>query len=156
MGIQNKSSHKWNRILFIISNSKLGIWLYSQPIIDLNSQSNFYDVLTRPYKYLSNTLPKLSTRTICTQYNPHVSFTISTLNSIHVLETKNTIIPIESNIRLKNFKPFQIIGWCNDIDSFMNWNIYVLESITDIQYPCSDFIHSHYINVDPEQIIICY
>ena len=53
-----KSSHKWNRILFIISNTKLGIWICSQPIIDLNSQSNFYDVLTRPYKYLSNTLCK--------------------------------------------------------------------------------------------------
>ena len=47
-----KSSHKWTRMLFIISNPKLGIWLCSQPRIDLNSQSNFYDVLTRPYKYL--------------------------------------------------------------------------------------------------------
>ena len=70
-----KSSHKLTRILFIISNSKLGIWLCSQPRIDLNSQSNFYDVLTRPYKYLSNTLPTLSTRTTCTQDNLHVSFT---------------------------------------------------------------------------------
>ena len=57
-----KSSHKLTRILFIISNSKLGIWLCSQPRIDLNSQSNFYDVLTRPYKYLSNTLSTLSTK----------------------------------------------------------------------------------------------
>ena len=47
-----KSSHKWTRMLFIISNSKLGIWLCSQPIVDLNSQSNFYDFLTRTYKYL--------------------------------------------------------------------------------------------------------
>ena len=53
-----KSSHKWTQMLFIISNSKLEIWLCSQPRIDLNSQSKFYDVLTRPYKYLSN---KLST-----------------------------------------------------------------------------------------------
>ena len=45
-------SHKWTRMLFIISNSKLGIWICSQPRIDLNSQYNFYDVLTRPYKYL--------------------------------------------------------------------------------------------------------
>ena len=51
-----KSSHKWTRMLFIISKSKLGIWICSQPRIDLNSQSNFYDVLTRPYKYLSNIL----------------------------------------------------------------------------------------------------
>ena len=70
-----KSSHKWTRMLYIISNSKLGIWLCSQPRIDLNSQSNFYDVLTRPYKYLSNTLPTLSTTKTCTQYNLHVSFT---------------------------------------------------------------------------------
>ena len=47
-----KSSHKWTRMLFLISNSKLGFRLCSQPGIDLNSQSNFYDVLTRPYKYL--------------------------------------------------------------------------------------------------------
>ena len=66
------SSHKWTRILFIISNSKLGIWICSQPIIDLKSQSKFYEVLTRPYKYLYNTLYK----TTCTEYNLHVSFTI--------------------------------------------------------------------------------
>ena len=59
-------------MLFILSNSKLGIWLCSQPRIDLNSQSNFYDVLTRPYKYLSNTLSTLSTK-------QHA------LNTIHIL-----------------------------------------------------------------------
>ena len=47
-----KSSHKCTWMLFIIPNSKIGIWLCSQPIIDINSQSNFNDVLTRPYKYL--------------------------------------------------------------------------------------------------------
>ena len=57
-----KSSHKLTQILFIISNSKLGIWLCSQPRIDLNSQSKFYYVPTRPYKYLSNTLSTLSTK----------------------------------------------------------------------------------------------
>ena len=41
-----KLSHKWNKILFIMSNSKLGIWICSQPRKDLNSQSRFYDVLT--------------------------------------------------------------------------------------------------------------
>ena len=51
-----KSSHKWTRMLFIILSSKLVIWLCSQPRIDLNSQSNLYNVLTRPYNYLSNTL----------------------------------------------------------------------------------------------------
>ena len=63
-----KSSHKWTRILFIISNYKLGIWICSQPRIDINSQSNFYDVLTRPYKYLSNTLYK----TTCTEFILHL------------------------------------------------------------------------------------
>ena len=47
-----KLSHKWTQMLYIISSSKLGIWIYSQSRIDINSQSNFYDVLTRPYKYL--------------------------------------------------------------------------------------------------------
>ena len=37
-------------MLFITSNSKLGIWLFSQPTIDMNSQSNFYDVLTLDHK----------------------------------------------------------------------------------------------------------
>ena len=64
--------HKCTRILFIISNTKLGIWICSQPRIDLNSQSNFYDDLTIPYKDLSNTIYK----TTCTQDNLHVSFTI--------------------------------------------------------------------------------
>ena len=67
-----KSSHKWTRMLFIISNPKIGIWLCIQPRIDLNSQSNFYYVLTRPYKYLSNTLYK----TTYTEHNLYVSFTI--------------------------------------------------------------------------------
>ena len=35
------SSNKLTQMLFIISNSKLGIWLFSQPRIDLNSQSKF-------------------------------------------------------------------------------------------------------------------
>ena len=69
-----KSIHKWTRMLFIILNSKLGIRLCSQSRIDLISQSNFYDVLTSPYKYLSNTLSSLYTGTTCTQYNLHVSF----------------------------------------------------------------------------------
>ena len=63
-----KLSHKLTRILFIILNSKLGIWLCSQHRIYLNSKSNFCDVLTRPYKYLSNTLHK----TTCTEHNLHL------------------------------------------------------------------------------------
>ena len=40
------SSRKWTRIIFIISNSKLGIWYFSHPRIYGNSQSNLYGVLT--------------------------------------------------------------------------------------------------------------
>ena len=39
-------SHKWNQILFFISNTKLRIWLSRKPKIYVNSQSNFYDYLT--------------------------------------------------------------------------------------------------------------
>ena len=71
-----KPSHKWTRMLFIISNSKLGIWLCSQPRIDLKLQYNFYDILTRPYKYLSNTISTLSIKqhalkTIYMLVSPH-------------------------------------------------------------------------------------
>ena len=66
-----KSIHKWTQMLFIISNSKIGIWLCSQPRIDLNSQSNFYDVLTRPYKYLVQ-------QTIKTLYKKNMHSTQST------------------------------------------------------------------------------
>ena len=55
--------------------SPLGIRLCSQPRIDLISQYNLYNILTRPYKYSSNTLSTLYTRTTCTQHNLHVSFT---------------------------------------------------------------------------------
>ena len=41
-----ESNHKWTRVLFIISNSKLGIWICSQPRININPQSKWYDVLT--------------------------------------------------------------------------------------------------------------
>ena len=50
-----KSSHKWTQILFIISNSKLGICIYSQTRIDLNSQSNLYDALKIDHTRLCST-----------------------------------------------------------------------------------------------------
>ena len=83
-------------MLFNISNSKLGIWLCSQPIIDLNSQSNFYDVLTRPYKYLSNNLSTLSTTTTCTQHNLYVSFTILQGHIWCLRERRNLLVIKES------------------------------------------------------------
>ena len=70
-----KPRHKWTQMLLIISNSKLEIWLCIQPRIDLNSQSNFYDVLTRPYKYLVQHTINTLYKTTCTQDNLHVSLT---------------------------------------------------------------------------------
>ena len=43
-----------------------------------------------------------------------------------------------------------------DTNYFMNWKTCVLESITDIQYPCSECMYSRYRNVDTEWIIMCY
>ena len=54
------------------------------------------------------------------------------LNSIHVLKKKWTIISIERNIGVIYFKSVYIIGWCNDIKSFMNGNICILKLISDI------------------------
>ena len=54
-----ESSHKWTRILFIISNYKIGIWIFSQPRIDVNLQSNLYDVLTLDHTRL---FPSQSTK----------------------------------------------------------------------------------------------
>ena len=47
----------------------------------------------------------------------------------------------------------RVVVWKN---SFMNWNIYVLDITTYIQYPCSESMHICYNNVDPKQVIICY
>ena len=41
-----ESSRKWTKILFIISNYNIGIWIFSQPRIYVNSQSNLYYVIT--------------------------------------------------------------------------------------------------------------
>ena len=43
-------NQKWTWIIFIISNYKLRIWIFSQPSIYLNSQSYFYNVLTLEHK----------------------------------------------------------------------------------------------------------
>ena len=57
-----ESSQKWNGLLFIISNSKLGIWICSQSRRDVNAQSNLYDVMTLYYTRLfPNQYTKLHT-----------------------------------------------------------------------------------------------
>ena len=61
------------RILFIISNSKLGIWICSQSTIYLNSQSNFYDVLTLYHTILfPETNILLSPFNLKTSYSEHI------------------------------------------------------------------------------------
>ena len=84
-------------------NSKLGIWLCSQPRIDLSSQSKFYDVLTIPSKYLYNTLYK----TTCTKYNLQVSFAI---------------------IQVQQFKPIFTVDFtydCNEFSKYLGTNTYI-------------------------------
>ena len=80
-------THKWNLILFIISNSKLGICIYSQPIIDISSQSNLYDVLTLDYTRLFTTQS--------TNYIPgtHSTYSSSVLWPFHAI-IKNISFPL--------------------------------------------------------------
>ena len=53
-------SHKWNRILFIIYNTKIGIWLCIQPTIYVNSQYNLYICSnSRPYNNMYQNLSTL-------------------------------------------------------------------------------------------------
>ena len=64
-------SHKWTWILFIIINSKLGIWVFGQPIINANSQSNLYDVLTLEHTRI---FPTQSTNYILVIHFTSISF----------------------------------------------------------------------------------
>ena len=63
---------------------------------------------------------------------PLSSIGFCSLNSVHALKKKWTIISIESNIGVRYFKPVQIIGWWTDTESFMNGKICILKCITDI------------------------
>ena len=56
----------------------------------------------------------------------------------------------ERKIGVIFFKQVQIIGWWDDTDSFMNWNISIMGIITDTQNPGSEYMHSRYRNVDSE------
>ena len=84
------------------------------------------------------------------------TYWICTLNLIHTLEGKWTVITIESNIRVNVFKPVQIITWWTDTKYFMNGNIFILEGITNTQNNGSESMYNFYSNVYPEQIRICY
>ena len=115
-----KSSHKWTRMLFIISNSKLGIWICSQPRIDLNSQSNFYDVLTRPYKYLSNTLSTLYTK-------QHALKTIYMLVSPDCMQTYIFLIIDNSVCQLAQIPAYFYFLWIDTMVIIMNNLHYIYE-----------------------------
>ena len=78
------------------------------------------------------------------------------LNYIHELKTKLTFVSIERNIGLRSFKPVQIIGWWTDKYSFMNGKACIMEWITDIQNPGSDYMHICNINVDYEEVSMCH
>ena len=78
-------SYKWTRLIFIVSNSKLRFRNFSQPIIDANSQSNLYDVLTLDHTRLC---PIKSTNYIIVTHYIHSS---SSLRPFHASIKK--IIP---------------------------------------------------------------
>ena len=66
-------SHKWTRILSIISNYNLGICICIQPTIYINSQSNFYNVITLDHTCLCTELHiLLSIPNILTIYSEHI------------------------------------------------------------------------------------
>ena len=52
--------------------------------------------------------------------------------------------------------PVYIIGWWTDTDYFINWNIFILKFITDIQNPGSESMHSCDRNVDYEGFSMCH
>ena len=87
---------------------------------------------------------------------PLSSLWIITLNTIHALDTKLTITPIERNIRVRIFKPLHIIGLWADTNSLMNCSLGVMEIITDIQNPYSESMHNCDSNVDLELTIMWY
>ena len=79
-----------------------------------------------------------------------------TLNFIHTLEKKWTVIPIERNTGVRFSKPVEVIGCWTEKNYFINGHFFVLESINGIYYPCSESMNSRYINVDSEKNSMCY
>ena len=104
-----KFVHKWNRMLFNISDSKLGIWICSQPIIHLITQPNFYDALTRPYKYLVQHTINTLYKTTCTEDNLHVSFTVMYLhqvNTTYITMDKTIATALSADATVNIFAPY--------------------------------------------------
>ena len=70
-------SHKWTQIIFIILNSKLGIEIWIQPKKDVNSESNFYDVITLDHTRLCSEINLLwSPENLQTTYFEHIIYLV--------------------------------------------------------------------------------
>ena len=63
---------------------------------------------------------------------------------------------MERKIGVVFFKPDHIIGWWRDTDSFMNMYMCILESITDIYNPGSEYMHIRDSNVYSEGVSMCH
>ena len=87
---------------------------------------------------------------------PLSSDCLFSLNSIHVLNTKLTILSIERNIGVIFFKPVYIIGWWNEVDSSMNGKFFILECISDIQNSVSESMYIRNRNVDSGLVSMCH
>ena len=90
-----ESSHKWTGIIFIIYNYKLGMWICSHPTIDVNSQSNFYDVLTLYHRRLYPELHLiLIPENLKTTYSEHILHIVPSLHCCHRLHHIETNIGV--------------------------------------------------------------
>ena len=70
-------SHKWTWIIFIILNTKIGIWIFIQPTIDVNLQYNFCDVLTLQYtRFCTELCPLLIPANIQTTYPEQILYIV--------------------------------------------------------------------------------
>ena len=63
---------------------------------------------------------------------PLLSGWFCSLNYIHALKKKCTVLLIDRNIGIMFFKPAQIIGWWDNTDFFLNGEIFIMECITDV------------------------
>ena len=78
------------------------------------------------------------------------------LNSIHLLKKKWTIILIEGNIEVISLKQVHTMGWWTKTYYFMNGKIYIMRWITDIQNTGSESMNICNRNVDYELVSICH
>ena len=74
-------SHKWTRILLTISNTKLERWIFSQTTIYVNSQFNFYGVITLEHTRLCPGLHLIwSPATLQITYSEHIIYIVPSVH----------------------------------------------------------------------------